>query len=89
MKLRKVRAAREIAGRQVRLMPAPQEFCGTRVVTMNGTSEYLLSALRDREFDAETVAELLAERFGADRETAAADAAQWLGKLKELDMLEM
>ena len=77
---------REIAGEHF-LVPvgaAAKQHNG--LFAMNELGSFIWDCLAEAEDDAAVVARIL-EEYEIDRETAAADAAEFLGKLREMGVL--
>ena len=49
-----------------------------RLVSLNSSAAYIWEATGDKEFDAESMAELLTRRYEVDKATARRDAAELL-----------
>ena len=60
----------------------------TRVISLNETSLLLWNELQGKEFEVEDVINTLTTNYEVEREVAAADAAKWIEKLNECDLVE-
>lgn len=74
---------REMAGEHVIVLPGHLGVDMTRIISLNATSLHLWNALHDKEFTAETAADLLVGEYGIDRATALHDAEAWCARLVE------
>lgn len=78
---------RDIAGEKVVIMQGRLGADLTRIIQLNGSSQWLLEQLSEREFELADVVELLTSRYDVDEQTAAADAAKWIEQLREQQMI--
>ena len=74
---------RDIAGEKVVIMQGRLGADLTRIIQLNGSSEWLLEQLADRDFEVADVVELLTSRYDVDEQTATVDAAKWIEQLRE------
>ena len=74
---------RDIAGEKVVIMQGRLGTDLTRIIQLNGSSEWLLEQLAGRDFEVADVVELLTSRYDVDEQTATADAAKWVEQLRE------
>lgn len=56
-----------------------------RLISMNESAAFLWKAVEDKEFDAETLIDLLIEEYGITREVAEKDVASLLETWKQAD----
>ena len=54
-----------------------------KLVSLNESAAYLWESVNGKEFDADTLADLLVERYEVDRETALRDSEAIIEKWKE------
>lgn len=87
MKIKEEYKVREMAGEHVVIMQGRFGADMTRVISLNESSLYLWNELQGREFDTDEVARLLVGRYGIDAGTASRDAAAWVAKLKECNLI--
>lgn len=78
---------RDIAGEKVVIMQGRLGADLTRIVQLNGSSQWLLEQLSGREFEVADVVALLTSRYDVDEQTATADAAAWVEQLREHKMI--
>lgn len=74
---------RDIAGEKVVIMQGRLGADLTRIIQLNGSSEWLLEQLAGRDFEVADVVELLTSRYDVDEQTATVDAAKWIEQLRE------
>lgn len=79
---------REMAGEHVVIMQGRAGCDMTRIISLNESSLYLWEAIGGKDFDIDTIAALLTERYDVDGDTAAADACRWIEKLAECGLIE-
>ena len=80
------------------LRPLGQEFIlvaegldvadATRMISMNSTAAFLWEEVVDREFDAQTLVDLLVDNWDVSRETAEKDVAALLMSWERAEVLE-
>ena len=78
---------RDIAGEKVVIMQGRLGADLTRIIQLNGSSQWLLEQLAEREFEVADVVELLTSRYDVDEQTATADAAKWVEQLRQHKMV--
>lgn len=81
-----------------RLRPLGNEFILTaenaqkvdfnRLMSLNGTAAYLWRSVDGKDFDAETLADLLTAQYEVSREIALADSEKIIAKWKEAGLVE-
>lgn len=54
-----------------------------KLISLNESAAYLWQSVQGKEFDADTLADLLVERYDVDRETALRDSEAIIVKWKE------
>lgn len=59
-----------------------------KLVTLNESAAYLWESVDGKEFDVETLASLLVERYGIDQELAVKDAETISSRWKEIGLVE-
>ena len=60
----------------------------TRMISMNESSAFLWKAVEGKDFDVETLANLLMEEYGIDHDTAQHDAEALLQSWLNADVIE-
>jgi len=58
------------------------------MVSMNATAAFLWNAVEDKEFDAETLVQLLVDEYDVDRETAENDVKTLIDTWKKANVIE-
>lgn len=87
MKIREEYKVREMAGEHVVIMQGRQGVDMTKIISLNESALYLWNALAGRDFSIDDAARLLTERYAIDAATASRDAAAWVGKLRECNLI--
>lgn len=59
----------------------------SRMVSLNESAAFLWKSVEDKDFEAETLVELLLDEYGITREVAEKDVAALLQTWKETDMI--
>lgn len=88
MRLKEEYKVRNIAGENVVIMQGKYGADMTRVIALNETSLLLWNELQGKEFTTEDVAAILTENFeDVNAEVVLADAAAWVEKLRECNLV--
>ena len=73
---------RDVMGQATVIGEGAAQVDFTKLIILNSSAEYLWKEVEGKEFDDTTLADLLVEEYGIDRELAEKDskaiAAQWL-----------
>ena len=88
MKIKQEYKVREIAGENVVIMQGKFGSDLTRIISLNESALYLWHSIEGKEFDTNTIAELLAEQYGIDDQIATTDAQRWIDKLIDCGLIE-
>ena len=88
MRIKKQYKVREMAGEHVVIMQGELGSNLTKIISLNESALYLWRAIEGKEFDVNTIVDLLAEHYGIDDEVAQSDAARWIDRLEECGLLE-
>lgn len=88
MKFRKEYKVREIAGENVIIKQGRFGADMTRVIALNQSSLLLWNELQGRDFEIEDVVKVLTDNYEIDATVALTDAAAWVEKLKECELVE-
>ena len=88
MKIKEGFVLRTICGQNVVSGEGTPNVNFSKLVSLNDSAAYLFKAVGDREFTAETLADLLCEEYEVERETALKDAEALCGQWKEIGILE-
>lgn len=82
MKIKKGFVLRSICGQNVISGEGLEQVNFSKLVTLNETATYLWKEVQDKEFTAQTLADLMTDRYEVTAERALADAqalcAQWV-----------
>ena len=82
MKIKKGFEMREICGEHIIVAYGEQNIDFSRIISLNESAALLWEAVKDKEFDAQTLADKLCEEYEVDADTALADAQtilkQWV-----------
>lgn len=87
MKLKSNYKVREIAGEKMVVMPGKDGVDLTKVVTLNGSAEWLWNSLQGKEFSLGTVAGMLVEKYGIEKEQAVSDAGAWIDSMMKVGLI--
>ena len=88
MKFRKEYKVREIAGENVIIKQGRFGADMTRVIALNQSSLLLWNELQGRDFEIEDVVKVLTDNYEIAATVALTDAAAWVEKLKECELVE-
>ena len=88
MRIKQGYKVREIAGENVVVMPRVNGVDFTRIISLNESALVLWQSLEGSDFTTEDVAEVLTSNFEVDAATAQRDAAQWVERMQECDLVE-
>ncbi len=88
MKIKSMYKVRQVAGENLVVGQGRLNADMTRVISLNDTAVLLWNELSGKDFTCEDAAEVLVAKFAIDKERALADAAKWVEKMKECDILE-
>ena len=88
MKIKEQYKVREMAGEHVIIMQGKHGSDLTKIISLNASALYLWNELQGKEFDTESVANMLVEHYGIDKGVATADAERWIEKLRECNIAE-
>ena len=59
-----------------------------KLITLNDSAAYLWQSVEDKEFDVQTLANLLVDKYGIDQDTALADAKAIANKWIEIGIIK-
>lgn len=88
MKIKKDFTLRTVMGQNIVLAEGNNSDNFGKLITLNSSAAMLWNELQGKEFDIDTVAELLMEKYGFDRTQANADACYILNRMTEKGLLE-
>ena len=78
----------DVCGNSVIVSEGIQNIDFNKIINLNETSAYLWKKLEGKDFDAETMAELLTEKYDVDKVTALADCEALAQKWVEIGIVE-
>ena len=79
---------REVIGQSIVIGEGVNQVDFNKLVTLNDSAAYLWKAVEGKEFEVETLASLLIEKYGIDEELATKDAAVLAAQWKETGLVE-
>ena len=79
---------RSICGEHIIVGEGKENIDFSKIISMNETSAYLWEALADKEFTADTLANLLTEQYEVEFETALKDCNELLVNWQEAGIIE-
>ncbi len=88
MKFKTGYKVRSMAGENVVIMQGTAGSDMTRIISLNDSSLLLWNELQDKEFEVADVAKILVDTYEIDAEVAERDAAAWVAKLHECNLIE-
>ena len=88
MRIKRQYKVREMAGEHVVIMQGELGSNLTKIISLNESALYLWNAIEGKDFEVNTVANLLAEHYGIDDEVAQHDAERWIDRLEECGLIE-
>ena len=88
MKIKKGFVFRTICGQSVVSGEGLNQVNFSKLVTLNDTAAYLWKAVEGKDFDAQTLKDLLLEKYEVDEATALADSEKLVAKWNEMGLLE-
>lgn len=88
MKEKKGFELRDIAGQKVVVAQSVENINFGKVIAMNAASAYLWEALAEKDFDAQTMADLLTAKYEVDAEKALADSEKLIEAWKNACIIE-
>ena len=82
MKIKKDFNLREVCGEYIIVAEGKENIGFCNIISMNESSAYLWKQVQNKEFDADTLTELLTDEYDVDKETAMKDVKalieQWV-----------
>lgn len=88
MKIKKGFVLRQLLGEYVITGEGLERVNFNKIITLNATAAYLWEAVQDKDFTADTLADLLVERYEVDRETALKDSGILVKSWTEAGLIE-
>ena len=88
MKIKKGFVLRQLLGEYVITGEGLERVNFNKIINLNATAAYLWESVQDKEFTAETLADLLMDRYEVDRETALKDSQTLVQSWTEAGLIE-
>ena len=88
MKIKKGFVLRQLLGEYVITGEGLERVNFNKIINLNATAAYLWESVQDKEFTAETLADLLIDRYEVDRETALKDSETLVQSWTEAGLIE-
>lgn len=88
MKEKKGFELRNVAGQQVVVAQSVENINFGKVIAMNSASAYLWESLAEKEFDAQTMADLLTQKYEVGNEKALADSQKLIEAWAKAGIIE-
>lgn len=88
MRIKKGFVLRELVGQKIVTGEGLEQIDFNKLVSLNSSAAYLWEHLESREFDLETMVDLLLERYDIERSVALKDARALLDNWKSIGLIE-
>lgn len=88
MRIKKGFVLRELVGQKIVTGEGLEQIDFNKLVSLNSSAAYLWEHLVSREFDLETMVDLLLERYDIERSVALKDARTLLDNWKSIGLIE-
>ena len=88
MRIKKGFVLRELVGQKIVTGEGLEQIDFNKLVLLNSSAAYLWEHLVSREFDLETMVDLLLERYDIERSVALKDARALLDNWKSIGLIE-
>lgn len=88
MKIKSMYKVRQVAGENLIVGQGRLNADMTKVISLNDTAVLLWNELTGKDFTCEDAADVLVANYGIEKERAMTDAAKWIEKMNECDILE-
>ncbi|MBQ4590125.1 MAG: PqqD family protein [Bacteroidaceae bacterium] len=88
MKIKSMYKVRQVAGENLVVGQGRLNADMTKVISLNDTAVLLWKELEGKVFTCEDAAEVLIETYGIDKEHAMTDAAHWIDRMRECNIVE-
>lgn len=88
MRIKKGFVLRELVGQKIVIGEGLEQIDFNKLVSLNSSAAYLWEHLVSREFDLETMVDLLLERYDIERSVALKDARALLDNWKSIGLIE-
>lgn len=88
MRIKKGFVLRELVGQKIVTGEGLEQIDFNKLVSLNSSAAYLWEHMVSREFDLETMVDLLLERYDIERSVALKDARALLDNWKSIGLIE-
>ena len=88
MKIKTGFELRDVCGEKVIIATGIENIDFSRMISLNESAAFLWENIQDKEFDAETLAELLLQEYEVDKADALADSQKLLNEWLECGIIE-
>ena len=88
MKIKTGFELRDVCGEKVIIATGIENIDFSRMISLNESAAFLWENIQDKEFDAETLAELLLQEYEVDKADALADSQTLLNEWLECGIIE-
>lgn len=88
MKTRKGYTLRDLGSEHVLVAEGVEAVDFTRMISMNASAAFLWQEVENKDFDVDTLANLLVEEYGIARDVAVRDVAALLQTWKDANVIE-
>lgn len=88
MRVKKGFVLRELAGEKIISGEGLEQIDFNKIVTLNSSAAYIWEYISDREFDLETMVDLLLDRYDIERSVALQDSRRLLDDWKSIGLIE-
>lgn len=88
MKIKKGFVLRQLLGEYVITGEGLERVNFNKIITLNATAAYLWEAVQDKDFTADSLADLLMDRYEVDKETALKDSETLVKSWTEAGLVE-
>lgn len=88
MRVKKGFVLRELAGEKIISGEGLEQIDFNKIVTLNSSAAYIWEHIFDREFDLETMVDLLLDRYDIERSVALQDSRRLLDDWKSIGLIE-
>jgi len=89
MRIKKGFELREVCGEHIIVAYGRENIDFNKVISLNESANYLWKNIADKDFTAETLADLLCQEYEVDAETAAKDAKSLLDEWVKVGLVEV
>lgn len=88
MKIKTGFELRDVCGEKVIIATGIENIDFSRMISLNESAAFLWENIQDKEFDAETLAELLLQEYEVDKADALSDSQKLLNEWLECGIIE-